>query len=412
MKLNRVEQPNRSKRHWIVAFICCGLALSVMGIPVNAGGVFFTPVAESLGVLRGASSIHSTLTLLGAAVISLFAPALIKKYSLKSVLVVGILLTSVSNIIMGFGQNLMQFFILGSIRGIGSGLIAVVPLTMIINEWFDKHHGLITSIVLSFTGIAGAIFSPIFTYLIEAIGWEYSYILMGIFILIGGLPAIIYPFSLNPRDDGLLPYGYGEKKDKNGQEKVYMKESKGIDGTLLFLVLIFAILLTMITGIPQHFPGYAETINHTLSVGSVMLSAAMIGNILFKVLFGLLSDRLGSAKSAIFMIVLNIISIVLLLSVSNVSVLILSSFLFGTIYSLPAVGVTLMTREFFGIKNFAKVYPVISFANAIGGAISISLVGYIYDFMGSYVPAFIISLGFHVINIAFILLAQRRVTTK
>lgn len=412
MNNSRVEQPNKSKKHWIVALVCSGLAMSVAGIPINAGGVFFTPVAESLGVLRGAFSVHSTLTLIGVAVASLFAPTLIRRYRLKPVLIVGILLTSISNIFMGFAQNLIWFYILGSIRGIGSGLVAVVPLTMIINQWFDKHHGLVTSIILSFTGIAGTIFSPIFTYLIGAIGWEYSYILMGIFILGGSIPAIVYPFSLNPRDDGLLPYGYSESKEENSQEKVYTEKSNGIDVSVLFLVLVFALLLTMITGIPQHFPGYAETINHSLSVGSVMLSAAMLGNIIFKVLFGLLSDRIGPTKTSVSMIALNIISIAFLLTASNVWILIISSFLFGAIYALPAVGVTLMTREFFGIRNFAKVYPVISFATAIGGAISISLVGYIYDFTGTYVPAFIISLIFHIINITFIFLAARKVATK
>ena len=409
---NRVEQPDKSKKHWIVALICCGLAMSVMGLPVNAGGVFFTPVAESLGVLRGAFSIHSTLTLIWGAVMSLFAPALIRRYSLKPVLITGILLASLSNILMGFAQSLILFYILGSLRGIGSGLIAIVPLTMIINEWFDKHHGLVTSLILSFTGIAGAVFSPIFTYFIGAIGWEYTYILMGIFMLVGSIPAIVYPFSLNPRDEGLLPYGYNEMKDKKNSENKVRKESRNIEGSLLFLVIVLAVLLTMITGIPQHFPGYAETINHSLSVGSVMLSAAMLGNILFKVVFGLLSDRMGPTKTTVFMIIVNILSVIFLLTVSNVSILITASFLFGTIYALPAVGITLMTREFFGIENFNKIYPIISFSTAVGGALSISLVGYIYDFTGSYVPAFIISLIFHMISLAFIFLAVRQVATK
>ncbi len=412
MKNKRVEQPNRSRKHWIIVLICCGLAMSVMGLPVNAGGVFFTPVAESLGVLRGAFSIQSTLTLIWGAIMSLFAPALIRRYRLKPVLTAGILLASLSNMLMGFAQSLPLFYILGSLRGIGSGLIAIVPLTMIINEWFDKHHGLVTSLILSFTGIAGAVFSPVFTYLIGAIGWEYSYIVMGVFMLIGSFPAIVYPFSLNPRDEGLLPYGYNEKKEEKNQEKLSMNEPEKVERSLLFFIVVLAVLLTMITGIPQHFPGYAETINHSLSVGSVMLSVAMLGNIVFKVLFGLLSDRLGATKTTVFMILLNILSIALLLTVSSVPILILSSFLFGTIYALPAVGITLITREYFGIRKFNKIYPIISFATAVGGALSISLVGYVYDFMGSYVPAFTISLVFHIMNIMFIYLAARQVAAK
>lgn len=412
MNNKQIQQVNKSKKHWFVAIICSSLAMTVVGLPINAGGVFFTPVAESLGVMQGAFSIHSTLTLIGAAIISLFVPRLIRKFNLKPVLTVGILLASVTNILMGFAQSLPQFYILGSLRGLGSGLIAIVPLTMIINEWFHKHHGLVTSVILSFTGIAGAVFSPIFSYLIGTIGWQMAYIIMGISMLVGSIPAIIYPFSLNPREDGLLPYGYNEKNEKSNKVGKNKVVTENISKSLLVYIVILAVLLTMITGLPQHFPGYAQTINQSLSVGSMMLSAAMLGNIVFKVLFGILSDRLGPTKTTVLMIGINILSIVFLLTVSNVSNLVLVSFFFGTIYSLPAVGITLMTKEFFGTRQFNKVYPIISFSTAIGGAISISLIGYIYDFARSYIPAFVISLLFHVINLILTYLATRQIAMK
>ena len=53
----------------------------------------------------------------------------------------------------------------------------------------------------------------------------------------------------------------------------------------------------------------------------------------------------------------------------------------------------LLTKYFFGIDNYARVFPKISFASNLGAAISLSMVGYIYDFFGSYLYAFIIALA-------------------
>ena len=42
-------------------------------------------------------------------------------------------------------------------------------------------------------------------------------------------------------------------------------------------------------------------------------------------------------------------------------------------------------RHFFGVENYSTVYPIISFATSFGSAFALALVGYIYDFTGSYV---------------------------
>ena len=61
-------------------------------------------------------------------------------------------------------------------------------------------------------------------------------------------------------------------------------------------------------------------------------------------------------------------------------------------YGLGAVALPLLTKYFFGIEKYSLVFPKISFASNLGAAISISMVGYIYDFFGSYVYAFILVL--------------------
>ena len=80
-------------------------------------------------------------------------------------------------------KEVWMFYVLSAIRGFFVTLFSSIPLTMIINSWFKKSHGLVTSIVFSFSGIIGSIFSPLFTSLISTYGWQTSLIIKGCLVL-------------------------------------------------------------------------------------------------------------------------------------------------------------------------------------------------------------------------------------
>ena len=63
-------------------FMCC-LAASSIGLCTNAIGVFYTPVAKSLKVLKGTFAMHATLSTLATALTSLKMSKVIKKYFYK-----------------------------------------------------------------------------------------------------------------------------------------------------------------------------------------------------------------------------------------------------------------------------------------------------------------------------------------
>ena len=389
---------NNDLKHWLVLIVCCGLAASSIGICINASGVFYTPVADGLGVLKGTFALHMTIFSLTASFVTLMIPNLIKKFKFKLLLFIGVMITVISTMLMAYVDSIEMFYLLGGLKGAGSALFSIVPITMIINQWFEDKHGLATSIALSFSGVAGAIFSPVLAYCITVFGWQNTYLITGVITLLLCLPAMIYPFSFNPRDDGLLPYGAENNKTSNVINKEGPVKFNFIQLTFIG-VFFLSIFLTAITGITQHLPSFTESIGFNPSFGAMLVSAVMFGNISSKLIFGFISDYLGVIKSTIIMILINIIAILIMLIVDSSTLLVFGSFLFGSVYGLGAVGVALITRYFFGVENYSKTYPIISFATGIGGAFSLSLIGYIYDFMGSYSYAFIIALIFQVINL-------------
>lgn len=384
---------NKSYKHWMIVFFMCCLAASSIGLCTNAIGVFYTPVAKSLKVLKGTFAMHATLSTLATALTSLKMSKVIKKYFYKEVLLIGVILSSGATWLMSYSTSVYLFYILGILRGIGVGIYGMVPITVVITNWFDKKHGLATSLALSFSGLSGAIFSPLLSSWITCYGWQMTYRFMAICILVLVLPALIVPWNIDPRKEHLLPYGYQNRKETT---KVQNNKIKLL--TISFLCMcLFTLLHTSITGISQHLSGIAVSIHLSVTIGSTFMSFTMIGNISTKLLIGFLSDLLSPIKAVIMMILINCLSLVLLfLGVIHQETLLLyiGSLMFGSIYSVGAVGIPMLTRYFFGNENYARTYSVIGFLTNVGSASSLTLIGYLYDFTQSYQIVFIIALCF------------------
>lgn len=400
----------KNKKHWLVVAILCGFT-ACFSIPINLSGVFLSPVATELGFQRGDFSFHATLTLFISAIVSLYVPRLMEKIPLKYILILAALLSGIPNIMMGFADKLWEFNLWGSVRGVGVGLISMVPVAIIINHWFHKHHGMITSIVLSFSGLSGALMTPVFANLIEQFGWRNSYFISGVVIIILLLPGILIPFTVNPASEGLEPLGAEEVLSEDLRTKGLHLAEKLFDKKVLFALMLVAVLHTAITGLGQHFPGFSEANGHGASVGALMLSVAMVGSILFKMMVGAISDRLNAVTANLLMITISLVSVALFISKPGPTLLLVAAFFFGAAFSIPAVGLPLLTKELLGKHYFNKVFPIISFGLATSGAVSISLIGYLFDFSGSYTLALLLAIGINVANI-FLLVVMMAMTKK
>lgn len=395
---------NKSLKHWIVLLSCCGLAGASIGVSINTSGVFYEPVSQSLNILRGDFAMHMTIFSIVTALTALFVPQIIKKINYKLLLFIGITVGTLSTVAMSLGKNVGMFYILGAIRGVSTGLFSAVTLTIVINNWFSEKHGLATSIVFGTSGLVGTLLSPVLTHFISVFGWQISYVIEAVILCLLCLPALLYPYHLDPRNDGLLPYGYIEEKEQTKTESSEFNYYK----VAFISFFVYAVLTSFITGVTQHLPGFAQSIGMSASTGALLLSSAMAGNIISKIIIGILSDRIGALKASVTMMSINAIAVLLLVTTQSSSIMILAAFLFGACYSIGAVGLPLLTKYFFGISHYEQTFPKISFASNMGAAIALSLVGYVYDFFGSYYYAFFLVLSIIIIGLILLFITNKK----
>lgn len=389
-------------RYLLTVASCCGLTGSSIGILTNSFGVFYASVSTSLGVGRGAIATHATLAMLSIALLSPLAAKLLQRIPLRLYLSAGVLLGAGSTLLLAFSRNIWAFYVLGVIKGIGVAFFGVIPVTSIISNWFLKSHGLAVGLALSFSGLCGAVFSPLFSFIIESAGWQAAFICMAAFSLILALPGV-FTLRLAPQEVSLSPYGGGAPVSlPTSQQKADASKAK-LYLPALALTCGFSVLACAITSVGQHFPTVAEAAGLSAQVGAMMVSAGMVGNIISKLIIGLLSDHKGPFFANACMIAINGAAMAVLLRLpANAPAAVGTAFFFGAIYSVGAAGIPLLTRRVFGREQYTAAFSIVQiFANG-GSALALTIIGLVYDVTGSCDPVLIGSIVIQAANLAML----------
>lgn len=372
-----------------ILLVCCGMMASSVGLSHNAYGVFYTPVSQALGVGRGAIAMHATLTGIVTGLCSPIAVRLLRRVHVRIIVAGGALLACSSYILMAFATDVWMFNLLGVLRGIGDSGIYGPIITMLLINWFKKGQGTIIGLTMSFSGIAGAILSPVLTAVILQYGYKTAYIGCAVFIAAVTLPGALLWLELQPEDAGVCPYGAtgrGQGCADSGTPRL-VNRLRYLSPVYLTLAAMAAFAST-VSGLTAHLSGMAENIGAGATVGATMISFAMVGNILFKFLSGWLSDRIGTFSAfSVSLIVAFAGALTLFMGRTNTAVLMVGAFMFGAIYSVGAVGVAAGVRRIYGDHQYGDGYSVLAAVMCICPAIAMSIIGYLYDLTGGYSAA-------------------------
>lgn len=390
-------------RHIMVLIAMCGLAAASIGVTVNTAGVFYAPVAEDLGIGRGSVALAITILSMIASVIGIIIPKILKESNLKIMIIIAAAMMVGSTFGYTICNAIWQIYAFSVIRGIGTGIISFVTITMILNYWFLAKHGLFTSICMAFSGVPGVVLSPVFSKVIASSGWRTGFTVVAIATLVCILPAILFPISIRPETKGIQPYGYEEfMKAREAGKVLTMTGTNAVfnfANPKFILAVFVTIASSVVSAVPQHFPGYATSIGFAAEAGALMLSVSMAFNIISKLAAGVMTDRMGAYKTVMWMSIVNIAAILLLLFFRQAWALYAGAGLYATTFATGAVGIAMISGYLFGMDYYPTVYPILSFVGGASNAAAATLVGTLYDTTGSYTVNFWMALACQIILI-------------
>nr|WP_106780602.1 MFS transporter [Lysinibacillus timonensis] len=260
------------------------------------------------------------------------------KYGYKPIMIVNCFGMATSIFLMGYVQNVEQFFILRLFMGIVTGFI---PTSMaFISKHTPKKVAGKTLGTLQMGSVGGALFGPIFGGAIaDQVGFNYTFTLTSITISIAAILIII-----SVHEPEIV------RKQKNA-----LFSRKNILWTIfhhrLILNVMFVTSLIQIGNFSIQ-PLLSLYVSHlTMSeqvalLAGITFSAAGVGSLLFSRLFGRLADQIGYEKILMILLFISFIMIIPQALVTSLWQLIVLRILFG-IFSGGLIPITsaLIRRE-------------------------------------------------------------------
>ena len=170
---------------WYIVLAGMVIFSAIMGIIGNCISLFLVPVCRDLGFSRKAMGANQTIIFGCTALFSFFAGKFFETFNSKRVLQVCGILAGVAYFSYSFATKLWQFYLLSTLCGFCFAAMTIVPMSMIINNWFHQKSGVALGISFMGSGVGGMVFNFIAGGCMEAFGWRAAYrILAGLMLLL------------------------------------------------------------------------------------------------------------------------------------------------------------------------------------------------------------------------------------
>ena len=193
---------------WYMVAVCFVVNFVIFGIAVNTFAAYITPIDMDPKLDWRVDQI-SLAMMLAAFAMGLVAPfigGLIDRVGVRWVMAAGATMVGVGSLLLSGAQTLNQFYAIYAMAGVGQACATVIPISLVISNWFDVKRGRALGIVMTGTGLGAMVMIKITGWIIVAWGWRTSYFIMGWIILLM-VPLELLFIRTRPSDMGMLPDG-------------------------------------------------------------------------------------------------------------------------------------------------------------------------------------------------------------
>ena len=406
---------------WIVV----AAAFVTMAIGVNARTAFsllFPPILDEFGWERGLTAGAFSFGFLVSAGLSPLVGRLMDRRGPRFVIEMGVLVMGCGLLLAPFVSRPWHLYAtLGVLVGGGGNCLGYTGQSLYLPNWFVRRRGLAMSLAFSGVGIGSIVLLPWLQALIARAGWRAACWALGVLVL-GVLVPLNLALKRRPEDLGLQPDGDIAPCGPAAARRTNVVDAAwaAVDWTLARAIRtsrFWWIALGYFFGL---FAWYAVQVHQTKYLVEVGFSPAHAGWALGlvslvavpgQIALGHLSDRIG--REGVWTVgslgfVLCFVALLALRSAPTAALLYLMVISQGFLgYGLTSV-LGAIPAEIFEGRHYGAVFGTLMLAAISGGAAGPWVAGALYDFTGSYTPAFSIAMGGSVLSALAIWLAAPR----
>lgn len=377
-------------KNYSIVVIGSYLLMMTLVLGTTCLSFFVKPVTEDLGFERGAFTFYYSLIFLVGMFTTPLMGKIIQKYSAKPVVLAGSVTCSLAFVLFSQANSLLAFYAIAVLLGLLFNASSILAASISINLWFYKKRGAMLGLVMSSTGVGTALFSFIMPGFIEAYGWRNGYLLLAVCWLGLTLPTGLFLVKGEPSQYGLTAYGADNPDGSTaGREIRGMTYAQAVRSPILYVFMAGMLLNSMVVSNLQHLPSYftGEGLS-IVQLGSLMSTLSVV-LIFAKLASGVLSDRIGLKKSYLLFTLAGLVSYGVIIFTSQYVPLLIGVSFMALFNSSLSIMPSLTTIRLFGEKEFSAIWGVVTMPGAFGQFLGTPIWGFVYDYSGSYRPAFL-----------------------
>jgi len=333
------------------------------------------------------------------------------RYGGRKTILVGGVITLAGWMLLSSVYSLWQLFVYyGIVMAISVSFTHLVPLQSTSRKWFVKHGGLAGGIVGSAFALGTAIFSPILTSTAGDFGWRNVSMVAAV---ASGIPIIILAYFVirdTPESVGQHPDGISmpalQEHSLPSSEQWRVRDSLRT-GQFWILFWVYSLLGIVYNGILGHLVIWSVDLGSSVTLAGIFVTLFNGPSIIARVMGGFLGDKYGKRKILFIGICFSLVIVLigykmvtspLLLGVFAV-VLGLSMGFSNTLFA-PYLG------DLFGREYVGSLFGILTLGWGLIGGVGPLVWGAIYDHIGSYNLALLVSAACYAVTLVILMLIK------
>jgi MFS family permease len=165
---------------------------------------------DELGWTRADYTLTRTIGQLVMACVGVFVGARVDQFGGRPIMLMGNTVLVVALCLHSLVNTLWQWWVLnGVVLTVGCAMIGNLVVNVTLAKWFVVNRGKAVAFAAMGVSFGGVALTPLATWLVDAIGWRYAWIWLGVVAAV-----LLYPVALlmrrAPEDYGLHPDGHSD----------------------------------------------------------------------------------------------------------------------------------------------------------------------------------------------------------
>nr|TFG54824.1 MAG: MFS transporter [Hyphomicrobiales bacterium] len=373
---------------WVAGGSTIGLIVGNGAIVLFTYGILVGPIVMEFGWTRGIVGTANFFAHVTAAAATPFVGMLIDRYGIRRTSLSFITLFSLSVAAIGLTPaSPIMFFLLYALCGLFSAGQTPMPYAKAVSACFDANRGLALGIAMTGVGIGTSLIPRWTQFLVDSYGWREAYFGLGLTTFVIAFPAVALFVG---QADGRLSRGSGA----NAASIPGITARDALASKHFWTIGIASIMFaTAVLGTIGHLVPLMVDHGMDRQTAASMMFVVGMSTIIGRLVSGYLLDRFFAPYVAAMFFGLPLLSISLLAGgVSDLAFFFINIGLgLGLGAEIDLMG--FLVSRYFGLRAYGQIYGFIFALFAIGSGTGPMLLGFGYDFFGSYNVTHMISIA-------------------